>query len=66
MHHLCVMSLSAQSAPVCNGRTFPSQISVDQAVDLRRKKVKESRAHGAETRRRRRDGAWTKGASDPQ
>ena len=48
------------------GRTFPRQISVDQAVELRKKRVQESRARGAETLRRRRDAAWVKGASAPQ
>ncbi len=50
------------------GRTFPRQISVDpsQAVEFRKKRVQESRARGAETRRRRRDAAWVKGASAPQ
>ena len=48
------------------GRTFPRQISVDQAVELRKKRVQESRARGAETLRRRRDSAWVKGASAPQ
>ncbi len=41
---------------------LPRQISVDQAVELRKKRVQESRARGAETLRRRRDGAWAKGA----
>ncbi len=40
------------------GRTFPRQISVDQAVEFRKKRVQESRARGAETLRRRRDAAW--------
>jgi hypothetical protein len=48
------------------GRTFPRQISVDQAVKFRKKRVQESRARGAETLRRRRDAAWEKGASAPQ
>ncbi len=48
------------------GRTFASQISVYQAVELRKKRVQESRARGSETLRRRRDGAWAKGASAPQ
>ena len=48
------------------GRTFPRQISVDQAVELRKKRVQESRARGAETLRRLRDAAWVKGASAPQ
>ena len=48
------------------GRTFPRQISVDQAVELRKKRVQESRARGAETLRRRREAAWAKGASAPQ
>ena len=48
------------------GRTFPRQISVDQAVELRKKRVQESRARGAETLRRRRDAALAKGASAPQ
>ncbi len=48
------------------GRTFPHQISVDQVVEFRKKKVQESRARGAETLRRRRDAAWAKGASSPQ
>jgi hypothetical protein len=48
------------------GRTFPRQISVDQAVELRKKRVQESRARGTETLWRRRDAAWAKGASAPQ
>jgi hypothetical protein len=48
------------------GRTFPRQISVDQAVEFRKKRVQESKARGAETLRRRRDAAWEKGASAPQ
>jgi hypothetical protein len=48
------------------GRTFPRQISVDQAVELRKKRVQESRARGAETLRRQREAAWAKGASAPQ
>jgi hypothetical protein len=48
------------------GRTFPRQISVDQAVEFRKKRVQQSRARGAETLRRRRDVAWAKGASAPQ
>jgi hypothetical protein len=49
-----------------NGRTFPRQISVVQAVEFRKKRVQESRARGAETLRRLRDAAWEKGASAPQ
>jgi hypothetical protein len=45
------------------GRTFPRQISVDQAVEFCKKRVQESRARGAETVWRRRDAAWAKGAS---
>jgi hypothetical protein len=45
------------------GRTFPRQISVDQAVVLLKKRVQESRARGAETLRRRHDEAWAKSAS---
>jgi hypothetical protein len=48
------------------GRTFPRQISVDQAVELRKKRVQESRARGAETLRRRNDVAWAKRACAPQ
>ena len=48
------------------GRTFPRQVSVDQAVELRKKRVQESRARGAETLRRRGIAAWAKGASSPQ
>jgi hypothetical protein len=48
------------------GRTFPRQISVDQAVALRKKRVQESRACGAETLQHKRDRAWAKGASAPQ
>ncbi len=48
-----------------NGRTFLRQISVDQAVEFRKKRVQESRARGAETLRRLRDAAWVKGASAP-
>jgi hypothetical protein len=48
------------------GRTFLRQISVDQAVEFRKKRVQESRAHGAEILRRRRDAAWANGASAPQ
>ncbi len=48
------------------GMTFPRQISVDQAVEFRKKRAQESRARGAETLRRRRDAAWAKGASAPQ
>ncbi len=40
-----------------------SLISVDQAVELRKKRVQESRARGAETLWHRRDAAWAKGAS---
>jgi hypothetical protein len=47
-------------------RTFPRQITVDQAVEFRKKWVQESRARGAEILRRRRDAAWAKGASAPQ
>jgi hypothetical protein len=44
------------------GRTFPRQISVDQAVtvEFRKKRVLESRARGAETLRRKRYAAWAK------
>jgi hypothetical protein len=66
VQHLCVASISAQSAPVRYGRTIPFQIFVDQAVELRKKMVQESRARDAETLRRRRDGSWSKGASAPQ
>ena len=48
------------------GRTFPRQISVDQAVELRKKRVQESRARAAETLRRRRDESWANRASVPQ
>jgi hypothetical protein len=52
------------------GRTFHRQITVDQleAVELRKKRVQESRARGAETLRRRRDAAWAnpEAASAPQ
>ncbi len=48
------------------GRTFPHQISVDQTVELRKKRVQESRAPGAETVRRRRDATWAKEAAAPQ
>jgi hypothetical protein len=52
------------------GRTFPRQISVDQAVELRKKRVQESRArarHGAaETLQRRRDESWANRTSAPQ
>ncbi len=47
-------------------RNFPRQISVDQAVEFRKKRVQESRARGAETLQRRRDVALAKGASAPQ
>ena len=43
------------------GRTFPRQISVEQAVELRKKRVQESRARGAETLRRRHVQAWERG-----
>jgi hypothetical protein len=48
------------------GRTFPRRISVDQGVELHKKRVQESRSRGAETLRRRRDAAWAKGASARQ
>jgi hypothetical protein len=50
------------------GRIFPRQIFVEQAVELRKKRVQENRTRGAETLRCRRDGAFTKpeGASSPQ
>jgi hypothetical protein len=48
------------------GRTFPRQISLDQAMEFSKKRVQESRARGAETLRRRRDVAWAKGASAQQ
>ncbi len=48
------------------GRTFPRQISVDQALAFRKKRVQEFRARGAETLRRRREAAWAKKASAPQ
>jgi hypothetical protein len=50
------------------GRTFkfPRQISVDQAVKFRKKRVQEPMARGAETLRRRRDASWAKGAAAPQ
>ena len=48
------------------GRTFPRQISVEQAVELRKKRVHESRARGAETLRRRHVQAWEKRAAAPQ
>ena len=35
------------------GRTFPREITVEQAVELRKKRVQESRARAAETVRRR-------------
>jgi hypothetical protein len=38
-----------------HGRTFPREISVEQAVELRKKRLKDSRARGAETMRRRND-----------
>ncbi len=47
-------------------KTFPRQISVDQAVEFRKKRVQESRSRGAETLRRRCDAAWAKGAPAPQ
>jgi hypothetical protein len=52
------------------GRTCPRHISVDQAVEFRKKRVQptvqESRARGAETLQHKRDRAWAKGASAPQ
>jgi hypothetical protein len=48
------------------GRTFPRQISLDKAVELRKKRLQEFRARGAATLRRRRDGAWAKGAFAPK
>ncbi len=48
------------------GRTFPREISVDQAVELRKKRVQESRARAAETLRRRHDKSWENRASVPQ
>ena len=45
------------------GRTFPRAISVEQAVDLRKKRLQESRVRGAETLRRRHEAAWTKRAA---
>jgi hypothetical protein len=40
------------------GRTFPRQISVEQAVELQKKRVQESRPRGAETLRRRHDACF--------
>jgi hypothetical protein len=37
------------------GRTFPREISVEQAVELRKKWLQDSRARGAETMHRRND-----------
>jgi hypothetical protein len=37
------------------GRTFPREISVEQAVELRKKRLQDSWARGAETMRRRYD-----------
>ena len=48
------------------GRTFPREISVDQDVELRKKRVQESRARAAETLRRRHDESWANRASVPQ
>jgi hypothetical protein len=48
------------------GTTFPRQIYVDQAVELRKKRVQESRARGAETLRRRHMEFLEKKASTPQ
>jgi hypothetical protein len=39
------------------GRTFPREITVEKAVELRKKRVQESRARGAETVRRRKEAA---------
>ena len=48
------------------GRTFPREISVDQAVELRKTRVQESRALAAETLRHRCDESWANIASVPQ
>jgi hypothetical protein len=48
------------------GRTVPRQISMNQAVELHKKRVKESRARAAETLQRRRDESWANRASVPQ
>ena len=45
---------------------YTVSISVDQAVESRKKRGEEARARGAETLRHRRDAAWAKGASAPQ
>ncbi len=48
------------------GRTFPRQFFVEQAVEVRKKRVQESRARGAETLRRRHMEALAKRAAAPQ
>ncbi len=47
------------------GRTFPRQFSVKQTVEMRKKRVQESRARGAETLRRRQMEACAKLAAAP-
>ncbi len=48
------------------GWTFPRQISMEQAVEFRIKRMPESRARGGETLRRRHMEARKKSASAPQ
>jgi hypothetical protein len=48
------------------GGTFHCRFSVKQAVAMRKKRVQESRAQGAENRQRRHEEALTKRNSAPQ
>ena len=48
------------------GRTFPREFSVEDAVAMRKKRVKESRARAAATLLRRREAAWAEGSSSAE
>ena len=48
------------------GRTFPRELSVEDAVAMRKKRVQESRARAAATLQRRCEAAWARGSSSAE
>ena len=48
------------------GRTFPHELSVEDAVAMRKKQVQESRARATATLQRRHEAAWAKGSSSAE
>ncbi len=48
------------------GRTFPRELSVEDVVAMRKKRVQESRARAAATLQHRHEAAWAKGSSSAE